>query len=389
MITVIGLGYVGLANLLTFSSKFKVCGVDINQNRLKQLENKNSYLDEKELNKALIDNFNNLNFHQNITKEIVDKSKFFLICLPTNFNHKLNRFDTSIIENAVHDIYNLKKDINFVIKSTVPIGFTDTIQKKFKKANFIFSPEFLREGSSLSDNLNPSRVVLGGKNMMIINKFKAMINKTIKCKPKFIITDSESAEAIKLFSNTYLALRVAFFNEVDSFCLDGKISSLDVIKGVSLDPRIGDFYNNPSFGFGGYCLPKDTLQIKNEFKKSGISSKLINNISSSNDERSKLLFNDFFKKYKNSTVCVYRLSMKAGSDNFRESSILKIVKLLKKSGMKIVIYEPMISKSSFLGIPLLVNREDIKNHDVIISNRKDKFISKLKNVYSRDLFFNN
>lgn len=158
---------------------------------------------------------------------------------------------------------------------------------------------------------------------------------------------------------------------------------------MSLDPRIGDFYNNPSFGYGGYCLPKDTLQIKNEFKKSGISSKLINNISSSNDERSKLLFNDFFKKYKNSTVCVYRLSMKAGSDNFRESSILKIVKLLKKSGMKIVIYEPMISKSSFLGIPLLVNREDIKNHDVIISNRKDKFISKLKNVYSRDLFFNN
>jgi len=389
MIVVIGLGYVGLANLLTFSSKFKVCGIDIDQNRVQQLKNKKSYLDEKELNKALINNFHNLSFHNNITKNIVNKSKFIVICLPTNFNHKLNSFDTSIIEQAVHDIYNLKKDINFVIKSTIPIGFTEKLQKKFKKANFIFSPEFLREGSSLSDNVNPSRIVLGGSNMMMINKFKLMMNKTIDCKPKFIVTDSGSAEAIKLFSNTYLALRVAFFNEVDNFCLDGKINSLDVIQGMSLDTRIGDFYNNPSFGYGGYCLPKDTLQVKNEFKRRGVASKLINNISASNDARSKLLFNDFFKKYKNSTVCVYRLSMKAGSDNFRESSIIKIVKLLKKNGMKIVIYEPMISNNSFMGIPLLSNREDIKKYDVVISNRKDKFISKIKNVYSRDLFSNN
>lgn len=386
MIAVIGLGYVGLANVLTFSSKFKACGIDIDQNRVQQLKNKKSYLDEKELNKALNDNFHNLSFHNNITKNIVNKSKFILICLPTNFNHKLNSFDTSIIEDAVQDIYNLKKDINFVIKSTIPIGFTDKLQKKFKKANFIFSPEFLREGSSLSDNIKPSRVVLGGSNMMMINKFRLMINKTIKCKPKFIVTDSGSAEAIKLFSNTYLALRVAFFNEVDNFCLDGKINSLDVIQGMSLDSRIGDFYNNPSFGYGGYCLPKDTLQVKNEFKSRNITSKLIDSISSSNDARSKVLFNDFFKKFKNSTVCVYRLSMKAGSDNFRESSIIKIVKLLKKNGMKVVVYEPMISKKSFMGVPLLDNKEDIKNYDVIVSNRKDKFIIKHKNVYTRDLF---
>ena len=389
MITVIGLGYVGLANLLTFSYKFKACGIDIDQKRVQQLKNKYSYLDEKELNKALCDNFHNLDFHESITKDIVNKSKFILICLPTNFNHKLNCFDTSSIENLINGIYKLKKNINFVIKSTIPIGFTEILQKKFTKANFIFSPEFLREGSSLSDNTNPSRVVLGGNNTTVLNKFRMMIKKTIECKPEFILTDSGSAEAIKLFSNTYLALRVAFFNEVDNFCLDEKINSFDVIKGMSLDTRIGDFYNNPSFGYGGYCLPKDTLQVKNEFKSRKISSKLIDSISTSNDARCRLLANDFFKKYKNKTVCVYRLSMKAGSDNYRESSIIKIIKLLKKNGMKIVIYEPMILKDSFMKVPLLNNKADIKKYDVIVTNRKDKYISKLKNIYTRDLFFYN
>lgn len=383
-ISVVGLGYVGLAMALLLSQKNKVIGLDIDPDRVKLINNKISPIADPEIEYFLKNK--QLDFTSTLSKEIAySESDLIIISTPTDYNIQLNSFDTSSVESVITDIIDINPNALIVIKSTVPAGFTINIKRKLNIDNVIFSPEFLREGRALYDNLYPSRIIVGE----ISNRARAFANLLNEAAEKenneILLTNSTEAETIKLFSNSYLAMRVSFFNELDSFAENFNLNSKQIIDGVCLDPRIGSFYNNPSFGYGGYCLPKDTKQLKASYQD--VPNKLINAIVEANTTRKDFIANKIIEKNPK-VVGIYRLTMKSSSDNLRQSSIQDIISRIKDKGIEIVIYEPVINDDFFLQSKVIKNIEDFKKiSEIIVANRMSEELEDvIVKVYTRDIF---
>lgn len=387
--TIVGLGYVGLSLSILLSTKHKVLAFDIDQGKIDSVNHRISPINEIEIHEYLKNQKLNLKA-TNDKIECYEKSDHIIICTPTNYDPIKGSFDTNTVESTIKEIKAINKKALIIIKSTIPFGFTDKMRTKYECDNIIFSPEFLREGKALYDNLYPSRIVIGDKTIKGRQFAKLLTNSTYISKKKINIhlMESMEAEAVKLFSNTYLAMRVAFFNELDTFSEVNKVSSKDIISAVSDDPRIGNYYNNPSFGYGGYCLPKDTKQLLRTYKK--IPNKLIKAVIDSNKTRKLFISNSIKKKYPK-RIGVFRLAMKSGSDNFRDSAVLDLIKILKKQNLQIYLYEPLLKKSNIKNVLLINNFEQfISVSDLIIANRMSNKLIKVKNkVYTRDLFGEN
>ena len=318
-------------------------------------------------------------------KEAFEGAEFIIICTPTNYDENKNYFDTSSIEEIIQKVISMKIDTTIVVKSTVPIGFVKDIKRKYKFKNITFSPEFLREGYALYDNLYPSRIIIGDKSEKA-KKFVSLLQEaSLKKDVAVKFMNSTEAEAVKLFANTYLAFRVAYFNELDTYAEINNLNAIDIIKGVSLDPRIGDFYNNPSFGYGGYCLPKDTKQLERNYKN--IPENLISAIVESNSTRKKFIV-ETIKRKSVGVVGIYRLTMKENSDNFRESAVIDIIELLKLNHIKIVIYEPLLKRNVYNDCEVINEFElFIKKSNIVIANRWTEELKKYEHkVYSRDIY---
>ena len=387
-IAVIGLGYVGLSIAVLLSSKYKVYAHDISKKKILELNNGIVPFQDPDIPEYLQNNKKNIIFTTD--KSIfLDTCDIVIIATPTNFDEDANYFDTSSVEECISEIVNSNANCTIVIKSTVSFNFTKKINKKYNFNRVIFSPEFLREGSALRDNLYPSRIIVGDKSERGIHFAKILKELSLKKDVEMVLTNSSEAESIKLFSNTYLAMRVSFFNELDTFCLLNDLDIRSVIEGVSSDSRIGNYYNNPSFGYGGYCLPKDTKQLLANYKE--IPQEMIKAIVKSNETRINFLANEIVGRAK-SVVGVYRLSMKTGSDNYRSSSIIKVVeKISEVSPLKIIIYEPSINSSFNFNYEVIENLNEFKKKsDLIITNRLDQELLDVKEkVFTRDVFHNN
>lgn len=385
-ITVIGAGYVGMSMAVLLSKKHDVTVLEIDEKKVKKINARESTIDDYDLAKALQNKNLNLLATSQPDKALIN-SNFVFIAAPTNFNKSSNHFDTKIVENLINASLELSDPQSLIIiKSTVPIGFTEAQSLKFDTNRIIFSPEFLREGKALYDNLHPSRLIIGGeKNRKNILFSKIMMDVAVKKEFEILYMNSTEAEATKLFSNTFLAMRVAFFNELDSFSMEKKISAFNIIKGMSLDPRIGNYYNNPSFGYGGYCLPKDTKQLLSQY--GDVPQNLIEAIIQSNSTRKDFLV-DKIKSLKANTIGIYRLIMKEGSDNYRESSTLSLIVKLQDAKLKIIIYEPVLENDTFKGMPVKKNIEEfIDDSDIILANRLNHDLKYCKEkVFTRDIF---
>ena len=385
-ITVIGAGFVGMSLAVLLSKVHDVRILEIDESKVNKINAKKAPINDHDISAAL----KNKNLNLSATtrpEEALLRSNFVFIATPTNFNESVNVFDTTAVETSIQKSLEFSNSESLIIiKSTVPIGFTEAQALKYDTNRIIFSPEFLREGMALHDNLYPSRLIIGGKENKINTFFaKIMMDVTEKKKFDILYMSATEAEAVKLFSNTFLAMRVAFFNELDSFSMEKNLSSFNIVKGISLDPRIGDYYNNPSFGYGGYCLPKDTKQLLSNYED--IPQTLIEAIIQSNGIRKDFLINKI-KAINPTTIGIYRLIMKEGSENFRESAILSFIVKLQEHNHEIILYEPMIESDLYEGIPVHNNLEDfINNSDMIIANR---LTGDLKNyedkVFTRDLF---
>jgi UDPglucose 6-dehydrogenase len=387
-IAIAGLGYVGISNGLVLARNNTVVGYDVQDSKVNLINSRVSPIDDPEVANYLKNK--ELNFTATSDKrKAFSGADFVIVATPTNYDPSTNMFDTSSIHSVVEDVLSINPDAVVVIKSTVPIGFTKGINLKYLTDNIIFSPEFLREGQALTDNLYPSRIVVGEKSGRARTFAGLLVQGAIKKDIPVLYTGSVEAEAIKLFANTYLAMRVAYFNEVDTYSEYHKLNSADIIAGVSLDPRVGDYYNNPSFGYGGYCLPKDTKQLL--FNFNGVPQNLIQAIVHSNQTRIDHIVKSILNQGPK-VVGVYRLLMKSGSDNIREASVIKVLEKLGTKGVKILIYEPKASAESLSAIGLsslieLVSLDAIKaESDVIIANRLAEELSDVsEKVFSRDL----
>jgi UDPglucose 6-dehydrogenase len=386
-ITIVGSGYVGMSLSVLLSQYNDVSVLDIDPKRVSKINNHISTVKDDDID--LFISTKDLSLKATLEKENAYKdSSFIIIATPTNYDEVTNSFDTKSVDDTVKDALELNSQALVVIKSTIPIGHTKFLRNKFRTNRIIFSPEFLREGKALYDNLYPSRVIIGS-NCDAGKKFADLLQAGAKKDSiETIFIESSEAEAVKLFSNAYLAMRVSFFNELDSYAMENDLNAKSIIDGVSLDSRIGSGYNNPSFGYGGYCLPKDTKQLLASFNS--VPQDLIKAIVSSNETRKNYLSDEIIKKNPKS-VGIYRLIMKEGSDNFRSSAIQHLINRIKSFGIKVYIYEPSIAEDSFSDIPLISDfTQFISKSDLIITNRMSKELSNVKTkVFTRDIFGEN
>jgi UDPglucose 6-dehydrogenase len=383
-IVVVGLGYVGISNAVLLAQNNEVIGVDISNERVDAINSRNSPIVDVELSNYFEEKDLNLKASTNLKQSIVS-ADFVIVSTPTNYDEVSNYFDTSSVEEVIKDVIMHEPNACIVVKSTVPVGFVDDIRKRLGTNAVLFSPEFLREGRGLYDNLHPNRIIVGEKSKRAELFAELLAQSAAKKNIKLLLTEAREAEAIKLFSNTYLAMRVAFFNELDSYALAGGMNSREIIDGVSLDTRIGDHYNNPSFGYGGYCLPKDTKQLLANYEF--VPQNIIRAIVEANSTRKDFLADEILKRKPN-IVGIYRLVMKAGSDNFRHSSIQGIMKRIKAKGIDVIIYEPELKETVFFNSRVETNFNLFKETaDVIIANRVGEEFDDIKaKVFTRDLF---
>lgn len=383
-ITIVGAGYVGLSLAVLLGQKHNVFALDIMQEKVNLINNRESPIKDNEIEYYL----KNKEIKIKATTDIVeafDSANFIIICTPTNYDEEKNYFDTSSVEETINKALVFNSTATIVIKSTVPVGFVQQMKTKYQIDNIMFSPEFLREGKALYDNLYPSRIIIGDKSNQA-KEFASMLREcALKTDIPILFTESTEAEAIKLFSNTYLALRISYFNELDTYAEVKGLNTRDIITGVCLDPRIGDYYNNPSFGYGGYCLPKDTKQLKSNFRD--VPENLISAIVQSNSTRKDYIAKKLLDKKPN-IIGVYRLAMKRGSDNFRFSAIQGLMRRIKLQGTKVVIYEPTLHSKNFSDCEIINDLNMFKEiADIIVVNRMDSNLQDVKDkVYTRDLY---
>lgn len=383
-VAIAGTGYVGLSISILLALKNEVVAYDIMPEKVNLINNKKSpiadtYIEEYLANKEL-------NLTATINPEVAFKdANFVIISTPTNYDPERNYFDTSSVEVVIDSVLTINPKAVMVIKSTIPVGYTKELREKFNTDNIIFSPEFLREGQALYDNLYPSRIVVGEQSERAKVFAELLAEGAIKEDIPVLFTDSTEAEAIKLFANTYLAMRVSFFNELDTYAELKGLDTKQIVEGIGYDPRIGNHYNNPSFGYGGYCLPKDTKQLAANFKD--VPNKIVNAIVVSNMTRKEHIANQILSKQPN-VVGIYRLTMKTGSDNFRQSAIQDIIHQLTAAGVEVVIYEPVLEDNTFEGLTVIHSLEEFKREtDIIVVNRLDDEIKDVKEkVYTRDLY---
>lgn len=384
-IAIAGVGYVGLSLATLLSQYNEVVALDIIEDKVDKINSKISPIEDKYIEKYL--RTKKLNLRATLDyKDAFCNADFIIICMPTNYDEKNNFFDTSLVEEIIEKIKNMKISTTIIIKSTVPVGFTEKMKRKHNMNNIIFSPEFLREGKALYDNLYPSRIILGDKNEQA-KKFAELLKKSSLKKDVAIkFMKSTEAEAVKLFSNTYLALRIAYFNELDTYAEIKGLNTKNLIEGVCMDQRIGDFYNNPSFGYGGYCLPKDTKQLKANYKD--VPENLITAIVNSNATRKQHIVKEILSK-EPKIIGIYKLSMKKDSDNFRTSAIFDIIDMLIEKNKNIIIYEPQYENENYKNCKIVRDIKSFKeNSSIIIANRiEDELADVMDKVYTRDIYF--
>ena len=386
-IAVAGTGYVGLANAVLFAVNNEVTAFDIDKKRIELLEKKISPIKDKEIETYLTEKDLNLRFYSDAELAYKD-AEFILVATPTNYDTEKNYFDTSSVESVIAQVKQINPKATIIIKSTIPVGFTERMKKEFPDLKIIFSPEFLREGKALYDNLYPSRIIVGDTSEEAHTFAKLLVEGAVKKDVKVLFMQPTEAEAVKLFSNTYLALRVAYFNELDTYAELRGLDSRSIIEGVCEDPRIGGGYNNPSFGYGGYCLPKDTKQLRANYDQ--VPENLISAIVESNTTRKDHIASMILQKNPR-VVGIFRLTMKAGSDNFRSSAIQGIMKRIKAKGVEVVVYEPTLQDTEFFHSRVIKDLNEFKKiSDVIVCNRKTDLLDDCEDkVYTRDLFCEN